>query len=187
MKSSGIYTMDASKRDSRLNAYFGGLGKSKRVVLFDTLIKKLTHTELLAVLGHELGHFKHKDILKNIALSAVMMFVMFFIFGNIPQFVFDGIGIEKSSQIILVLFLMLSAPIGFILQPFMNYISRLNEYAADEYGSTTASKEDLANALIKLADENKSFPKSSKLSIIFYHSHPPLLKRLKALGREFDD
>ena len=80
LKSSGVYKIDASKRDKRLNAYFGGLGKSKRVVLFDTLVKKLETKELLAVLGHELGHFKHGDIIKNIGASALMLFVMFAFF-----------------------------------------------------------------------------------------------------------
>ena len=75
--SSGIFTVDASKRDKRLNAYFGGLGKSKRVVLYDTLVEKLNKNELLAVLGHELGHFAHKDIFKNIGLMGVMLFVVF--------------------------------------------------------------------------------------------------------------
>ena len=81
-RSSGIFVMDASKRDTRLNAYFAGLGKSKRVVLFDTLLKKLNKEEILAVLGHELGHFKHKDILKNVIIVGVMLFLVFFIFGN---------------------------------------------------------------------------------------------------------
>lgn len=84
LKSSGVFSLDASKRDNRLNAYFGGLGSSKRVVLFDTLIAKLNKSELLAVLGHELGHFKHKDILKNIATSGAMLFIMFGLFGNLP-------------------------------------------------------------------------------------------------------
>ncbi len=79
LKSDGIFVMDASRRDNRLNAYFGGLGKSKRVVLFDTLLDKLTNRELLAVLGHELGHFSHKDIWNNIAMMGVLLFVSFFL------------------------------------------------------------------------------------------------------------
>ena len=82
--SNGIYSIDASKRDKRLNAYFGGLFKSKRVVLFDTLLKALNTKELLAVLGHELGHFVHKDILKLLALSALIYFSIFFIFAHLP-------------------------------------------------------------------------------------------------------
>jgi len=82
LRSEGVFVMDASKRDSRLNAFFGGLGKSKQVVLFDTLLDKLSDKELLAVLGHELGHFKHGDIWKNIGLMAVLLFLGFSIFGN---------------------------------------------------------------------------------------------------------
>ena len=90
-KSSGVFSVDASKRDNRLNAYFGGLGATKRVVLFDTLVEKLTHNELLAVLGHELGHFKNGDIIKNIGIMGVVMFVFFAIFGNLPDELFLGL------------------------------------------------------------------------------------------------
>ena len=83
LKSDGIFIMDASKRDSRLNAFFGGLGKSKRVVLFDTLVEKLNQKELLAVLGHELGHFSHGDIWKNIGLMGVLLFISFYLFGHL--------------------------------------------------------------------------------------------------------
>ena len=102
-KANGIFVMDASKRDSRLNAFFGGFGKTKRVVLFDTLIEKLTPKEILAVLGHELGHFKHKDIIKNITMMAVMMFGLFFIIGNLPDSLFDELHIQKNAGNILVL------------------------------------------------------------------------------------
>jgi len=182
LKSSGVFTIDASKRDKRLNAYFGGLGKSKRVVLFDTLVKKLTTNELLAVLGHELGHFKHGDILKNIASSAMMLFIMFFIFGNLPNSLFQSLGIGGGAHMIIVLFMLLSPVLSFIMMPFLAALSRHNEYRADEYGSECESKEALANALTKLADENKSFPLSHKLTIMFYHTHPELVQRLEKLG-----
>ncbi len=182
LKSSGVYMIDASKRDKRLNAYFGGLGKSKRVVLFDTLVKKLETKELLAVLGHELGHFKHGDIVKNIGASAVMLFIMFAFFGNIPDAIFEGIGLEKSSYMILVLFLLLSPVLSFLMMPLFGLLSRHNEYAADEYGSECESKEALASALTKLADENKSFPLSHPLTVTFYHTHPALSERLERLG-----
>jgi STE24 endopeptidase len=182
LKSSGVFTIDASKRDKRLNAYFGGLGSSKRVVLFDTLIKKLTTHELLAVLGHELGHFKHGDIIKNIISSGVMLFIMFYIFGNIPQSIFEGIGVNNSAGMIIILFMLLSPVLSFIMMPIMGMLSRHNEYRADEYGSECESKEALANALVKLADENKSFPLSHPLTIFFYHTHPELAQRLEKLG-----
>jgi STE24 endopeptidase len=181
-KSSGVFSVDASKRDSRLNAYFGGLGSTKRVVLFDTLIQKLSHNELLAVLGHELGHFKNGDILKNIAMVGFIMFVFFAIFGNLPQELFLQMHLNNDSYSIIVIFMMFSPILSFFLMPFMSAMSRHNEYAADEFGSNMASKEDLVNALLKLANENKSFPLSHPLYIFFYYSHPPLVERLKELG-----
>ncbi|MDR1007791.1 MAG: M48 family metallopeptidase [Campylobacteraceae bacterium] len=184
LKSSGIFMMDASKRDNRLNAYFGGLGKSKRVVLFDTLVKKLDKKELLAVLGHELGHFKHKDILKNIALMAVLLFILFVLFGNLPTALYEAFGLEKGAYSVIAIFLLLSSIASFIMMPLIGYLSRKNEYKADEYGSECESKEALISALMKLADENKSFPRSHRLFIVFYHTHPPLTERLKALGAD---
>jgi STE24 endopeptidase len=185
LKSSGIFTMDASKRDNRLNAYFGGLGSSKRVVLFDTLIKKLSKTELLAVLGHELGHFKHKDIIKNIFMMGGLLFLMFFIFGNLPDSLFLSFGLYKTPYTIIAFFLLLSPIVAFVFMPVMGLLSRHNEYAADEYGSECESPEVLASALEKLANENKSFPRSHPLFIFFYFTHPPLVERLKRLGKNY--
>ncbi len=181
-KSSGIFSVDASKRDNRLNAYFGGLGSTKRVVLFDTLVEKLTHNELLAVLGHELGHFKNGDILKNIGIMGLVMFVFFGIFGNLPEELFLGLSINNEAYGIIAVFLIFSPIFSFFLMPLISLISRHNEYAADEFGSNLQSKEDLVNALLKLANENKSFPLSHPLYIFFYYSHPPLVERFKELG-----
>lgn len=181
-KSSGVFSVDASKRDNRLNAYFGGLGSTKRVVLFDTLIQKLTHNELLAVLGHELGHFKNGDILKNIGIMGLVMFLFFAIFGNLPQELFLSLSLEQDSSAIIAIFLIFSPILSFFLMPLVSLISRHNEYAADEFGSNLQSKEDLVSALLKLANENKSFPLSHPMYIFFYYSHPPLVERFKELG-----
>ncbi len=181
-KSSGVFSVDASKRDNRLNAYFGGLGSTKRVVLFDTLVQKLTHNELLAVLGHELGHFKNGDILKNIGIMGFVMFVFFAIFGNLPEELFLSLNLNNEPYAIILVFLMFSPILSFFLMPLISAISRHNEYAADEFGSDLASKDDLVNALLKLANENKSFPLSHPLYIFFFYSHPPLVERLKELG-----
>jgi len=180
-KSSGIYVMDASKRDTRLNAYFAGFGKTKRVVLFDTLLKKLNKNEILAVLGHELGHFKHKDIFKNIAIVGGMLFILFFIFGNLPDELFKELMISKNGVNIIILAILFSDVLFFVLQPFINLVSRSNEFRADEMGSNLVSKKDLANALKKLVSENKHFPKVSKLYSFIYYSHPPILERLEKL------
>jgi STE24 endopeptidase len=183
-KSNGIFVIDASKRDTRLNAYFAGLGKSKRVVLFDTLLKKLNKNEILAVLGHELGHFKHKDILKNIAVVGVMLFVVFAIFGNLPDSLFKELHIPKNGVNIIILALLFMDMIMFILQPFVNLISRHNEFEADKMGSELVSKKDLASALKKLVSENKHFPHVSKLYSFIYYSHPPILERLNELEKD---
>lgn len=186
-KSSGVYTIDASKRDNRLNAYFGGLGKTKRVVLFDTLVNKLSRDELLAVLGHELGHFVNKDILKNIFMMGVMMFALFFIFANIPQSLFTEIGISNQPYTIIALFLLLSPVFTFFFMPLISFVSRKNEYAADKYGAELTSKSSLRNALLKLVEENSQFPLSHPFYIFFYYSHPPILERLKELGFNEED
>ena len=186
-KSSGVFSVDASKRDNRLNAYFGGLGATKRVVLFDTLIQKLSHNELLAVLGHELGHFKNGDIIKNIGIMGVVMFVFFAIFGNLPDELFLGLKLHNEPYAIIAVFLIFSPILSFFLMPLISLISRHNEYAADEFGSNLSSKEDLVSALLKLANENKSFPLSHPLYIFFYYSHPPLVERFKELGYNVND
>lgn len=183
-KSSGVFSVDASKRDNRLNAYFGGLGSTKRVVLFDTLVKKLSHNELLAVLGHELGHFKNGDIIKNIAIMGFVMFIFFAIFGNIPDALFSQMNLYNEPYAIITIFLLFSPILSFFLMPLISAISRHNEYAADEFGSEMATKDDLINALLKLANENKAFPLSHPLYIFFFYSHPPLVERLRELGYE---
>jgi len=181
-KSSGVFSVDASKRDNRLNAYFGGLGSTKRVVLFDTLVEKLSHNELLAVLGHELGHFKNGDILKNIGIMGLVMFIFFGIFGNLPEELFLQLHLNNEPYAIILVFMMFSPILSFFLMPLISAMSRHNEYAADEFGSNLSSKDDLVNALLKLANENKSFPLSHPLYIFFFYSHPPLVERLKELG-----
>lgn len=178
-KANGIFVMDASKRDGRLNAYFGGLGKSKRVVLFDTLLSKVTKNELLAILGHELAHFKHKDLIKNIFIMAVLLFILFLIAGNLPNVIFNGF--QKNGASIICVLILIFSLISFYFLPIVNYFSRKAEYKADEFGSNLTNANDLGSALVKLVNENKAFPYSHKIYIFFYMSHPPLIERLKAL------
>jgi len=180
----GIYISDASKRDSRLNAYFGGLGKTKRVVLFDTLIEKLNKKELLAVLGHELGHFAHGDIYKNIAMMGGMLFVMFFAFGNLPEDLYMQMGVPQIPAVTMILFLLFMPVIGFVMMPIMGFVSRHNEFEADRMGSELGGETGnlyLASALKKLVQENRSFPLSHPLYIFFYYTHPSVVERLKKL------
>jgi len=180
--SSGVFISDASKRDARLNAYFGGLGKSKRVVLFDTLIQKLTPAELVAVLGHELGHFAHGDLYKNIAMVGAMLFGMFALFGNLPETLYMELGVSQSPHIIMMLFLLLLPVVSFVMMPLMGLMSRHNEYEADRTGAELGGAEHLVNALKKLVAENKSFPLSHPLYRFFRTTHPPVVDRLRALG-----
>ena len=182
LKNDGIFIMDASKRDGRLNAFFGGLGKSKRVVLFDTLVEKLNTKELLAVLGHELGHFTHGDIWKNIGLMGLLLFIAFYLFGHLPDALFTQMGVIPEAGVQIAMLMLLLPLLSFVFTPFMSAVSRHNEYAADEFGSEMGGKENLVSALMKLVTENKSFPKSHPLVILFYYTHPPVLERLKKLG-----
>ncbi|EOC5019204.1 M48 family metallopeptidase [Campylobacter upsaliensis] len=178
----GVYVIDASKRDKRLNAYFGGLFKSKRVVLFDTLLKALSEKELLAVLGHELGHFVHKDILKALISGALMLFILFFLFANLPEFFYTQSGLEGVNAGVFALLLIFGSIFTSLVSPLLNLLSRKNEFAADLHGAKLSSKEDMKNALIALAKENKAFVKTSKIYTIFHLSHPSISERLKALS-----
>lgn len=182
--SSGVFISDASKRDARLNAYFGGLGKSKRVVLFDTLIQKLSPSELIAVLGHELGHFAHGDLYKNIGMVGTMLFAMFALFGNLPEDLYLQLGVTPSAHIIMMLFILLLPVVSFVMMPLMGIVSRHNEYEADRSGAELGGAEHLVNALKKLVSENKSFPLSHPLYRFFHTTHPPVIERLRALGAD---
>ena len=182
--SSGVFISDASKRDARLNAYFGGLGKSKRVILFDTLIQKLSPAELVAVLGHELGHFAHGDLYKNIAMVGMMLFGMFALFGNLPESLYLEMGVAQSPHIVMMLFILLLPVVSFFIMPLFGLMSRHNEYEADRSGAELGGAEHLVNALKKLVSENKSFPLSHPLYRFFHTTHPPVIERLRALGAD---
>lgn len=179
--SKGVFVMDASKRDKRLNAYFGGLFKSKRVVLFDTLLKALNTKQLLAVLGHELGHFVHKDLFKGLFSSALMFFILFFVFAHLPEFFYNESNLDGVNAGVFVLFLLFGEVFSLIFSPFINFLSRKNEFNADRHGALMTSKEDMSSALFALAKENKAFVKTSKLYEFFHLSHPSINERLKAL------
>lgn len=182
-KASGVYVMDASKRDKRLNAFLGGLFKTKRVVLFDTLIKGMKENELIAVLAHELGHFKHKDLLKGVFNSAIMLFILFFIMAHIPQGFYEKMGLGGVDSAVFVAFIMFGNILSLIFFPFINHLSRVNEYAADAYAASQVGAKDMKEALLVLAKENKAFIKHSKIETFFNHTHPSIYDRLKALDK----
>ena len=112
----------------------------------------------------------------------VVMFVFFAIFGNLPDELFLGLSLNNEPYAIIAVFMIFSPILSFFLMPLISMISRHNEYAADEFGSNLSTKEDLVSALLKLANENKSFPLSHPMYIFFYYSHPPLVERFKELG-----
>ncbi|EID4796297.1 M48 family metallopeptidase [Campylobacter lari] len=177
----GVYVIDASKRDKRLNAYFGGLFKSKRVVLFDTLLNALKEKELIAVLGHELGHFVHKDLLKMLFASALILFALFFIFAHLPNFFYIESHLDGVNAGVFALLLIFGNIFTFIISPLLNKMSQKNEFNADLHGAKLSSREDMKNALIALAKENKAFVKTSKIYTFFHLSHPCIYDRIKAL------
>lgn len=180
-KSSGIFVIDASKRDSRLNAYFGGLGSSKRVVLFDTLLNKLTKNEILAILGHELGHFKNKDLIKNLALMSVVLFVFFAVFANTAHFAYEALGLRDESGSFLIFFMLYSPVLFAVIEPLISCFSRSCEFKADEFACKVSSKNDMISALKKLGEQNKAFPLSHPIYSFVHHSHPSLYERVKKL------
>lgn len=175
----GIFVVDASRRDGRLNAYFGGFGAAKRVVLFDTLLSKVSEAELLAILGHELAHFKHKDIFKNLAILAALLFALLALMGHLPREIFGAIPANPATTI--AIFSLIAPAVAFYFLPIVNFFSRRAEFAADAFGAELTTKNDLKSALKKLVNENKAFPYAHPLYIFFHHSHPPLLERLNAL------
>ncbi|MCE3038618.1 M48 family metallopeptidase [Helicobacter anatolicus] len=186
-KNNGVFVMDASRRDGRLNAYFGGIGKAKRVILFDTLLNKVSTDGLLAILGHELGHFKHKDIIKNFFISGVLIFIMFSIAGVLSIQILQDLGIYSNNGGILALMILLSPILSFWAMPLIGYFNRKAEYAADDFGASLTNKSTLANALVRIVNENKSFPHSHPIYVFFHYTHPPLLNRLKVLEYQFEN
>ena len=183
-KSNGIFVMDASKRDGRLNAYFCGFGKNKRVVLFDTLLEKISCEGLIAILGHELGHFKHKDLIFNLFIQGFFLFLIFFVAGSLPAELFDGLQLERGPGNLLNFLILIAPIVSFWFLPLVGYFSRRAEFRADGFGASLSSKKTLAEALVRLVNENKSFPSSHPWYIFFHFTHPPLLERLKALDYE---
>lgn len=183
-KVKNIYTMDGSKRSTKANAYFTGLGAKKRIVLFDTLMKELSAQEIVAVLAHEIGHNKHKHTSQGIIISLVQMGVTFFllsIFLKEPS-LSHALGVNAPSfHIGIIAFGVLYSPISMVIGLFMNGLSRKNEYQADHYARTNFESEALISALKKLSINNLSNLTPHPTYVFFHYSHPTLLQRIKAL------
>ncbi len=184
---SDVFIMDGSKRSSKSNAFFTGFGRNKRIVLYDTLVEKHTVPELVAVLAHEIGHYKKKHILQGIIISVLHTGVMFFLLSVFltNEGLFKAFYMEKVSVYAgFVFFGMLYTPIELVLSIFMNMLSRKNEYQADRFASKTIENpETMVNALKTLSVDNLSNLMPHALYVFLHYSHPPVLKRIEAIRR----
>lgn len=182
-----IFIMDGSKRSKKANAFFSGIGKKKKIVLFDTLIENHTTDELVAVLAHEVGHFKKKHIVWSYVLSVIQIFFTLFI---LSLMVFNqdlSIALGGKVQAIhlnLIAFMILFSPISSITGLFTSMYSRKNEFEADAYAKETFSGTALSNALKKLSVDSLSNLYPHPTYVFFHYSHPPLLKRLEAINQQ---
>jgi STE24 endopeptidase len=177
--------MDGSARSSHGNAYFTGFGKNKRVVFFDTLLERLNADEIEAVLAHELGHFKHKHVIKRIAMMFFISFIGLALLGWLKDqaWFFLGLGVtDMSSYMALILFLLVSPVFLFLLRPIMANYSRKNEFEADAYAAKHSSAKHLVAALVKLYRDNASTLTPDPLHSAFYDSHPPASIRIAKLA-----
>ncbi|MFZ2739371.1 MAG: M48 family metallopeptidase [Burkholderiaceae bacterium] len=191
----GLFVMDGSKRSAHGNAYFTGFGASKRVVFYDTLLAKLSPNEVDAVLAHELGHFKHKHIIKRIISLFSLSLAGFALLGwlSTQAWFYVGLGVQPNlastplmsapnDGLALLLFLLVSPVFSFFLTPLMASFSRRHEFEADAYAVEKTSGVDLASALLKLYEDNASTLTPDPLFAKFYYSHPPAAERLARLG-----
>ena len=182
--SSGLFVMDGSRRSTHGNAYFTGFGRSKRIVFFDTLLKRLQPAELEAVLAHELGHFAHRHVIKRIALVFVCSLIFLATLGYLidaPWF-FAGLGLStRNTALALILFLLVLPVFTFLLTPLLSQLSRRDEFEADRYAARQASADELIAALVKLYEDNAATLTPDPLHSLFYDSHPPAAVRIAQL------
>lgn len=181
-----VLVIDGSKRSSKANAYFSGLGKRKKIVLFDTLVDKHTTEELVAVVAHEVGHYKKKHILFGILLSAIqitftMWLLSLFIYNEQLSFALGGN--QLSMALNLIAFTLLFTPVSILTGLLLNVYSRKNEFEADVYAAHTADGSALIDALKRLSVDSLSNLHPHSLYVFFHYSHPPLVQRISALLR----
>jgi STE24 endopeptidase len=184
-----IYVIDGSKRSTKANAYFTGLGKKKRIVLFDTLIKDHPVDELVAVLAHEIGHYRKKHTLIGTVTSILQTGLMLFILSRFltSPYLSGALGAtEPGFHLSVVAFGILYTPLSIILGLALNAFSRKHEYEADRFAAVQYNGESLSKALIRLSVNNLSNLRPHPAYVFFYYSHPPLLKRLEAIKLTVD-
>jgi STE24 endopeptidase len=192
----GLFVMDGSKRSAHANAYFTGFGAAKRVVFYDTLLSKLSAGEVDAVLAHELGHFKHKHIVKRIVSMFAMSLVGFALLGYLAQQIwfYIGLGVQPNlggaNDALALLLFMLAMPVfSFFIGPLFAQLSRKHEFEADAYAVKQTSAQDLSTALLKLFEDNASTLTPDPVYVRFYYSHPGAserLARIQSAGAVFD-
>lgn len=181
----GLFVMDGSKRSAHANAYFTGFGAAKRVVFFDTLLAKLSPAEVDAVLAHELGHFKHKHIIKRIVSMFAMSLAGFALLGWLAgqSWFYTGLGVmphlaAPNDALALLLFLLVMPTLSFFVSPLLAQLSRKHEFEADAYAVQQTSGQDLSTALLKLYEDNASTLTPDPVYVSFYYSHPSASERL---------
>lgn len=183
--SQGIFVMDGSRRSGHGNAYFTGMGRNKRIVFFDTLLKSLEADEIEAVLAHELGHFKRRHVQKRIASMMLMSLAGLALLGWLikQDWFFHGLGVDSMNNHLALLLFMLVIPVFTVfLQPVMSWFSRKHEFEADDYAAQQASANNLVSALVKLYRENANTLTPDPLYSAFYDSHPPAPVRVAHLS-----
>lgn len=185
-ESSGLFVMDGSKRSSHGNAYFTGFGKTKRIVFFDTLLQRLTPGEIDAVLAHELGHFKHRHVIKRIAFTFALSLGFLWVLAQLlhAEWFYLGMGVTtQSTAIALLLFFMALPVFTFLLHPLTSAYSRKHEFEADAYAAQQTDANELVNALVKLYQDNAKTLTPDPLYATFYESHPPAPIRIAHLQK----
>jgi STE24 endopeptidase len=193
---SGVFQMDASKRSTHDNAFFAGMGKTRKIVFYDTMVKNYSHDEILSVMGHEVGHWKLNHLFKKIVAVSVILGVMLYLASLIlaHPWIYNAIGLEDLFSLIgfkgaivgvaLYVVTILFEPLNLLLSPFMNWLSRKYEYQSDAYSlALNPSAHDMKEALIKLNQKNLSNLFPHPLYVAFHYSHPPLLERLSAIDK----
>ena len=186
--SKGFFVMDGSKRSAHANAYFTGFGASKRVVFYDTLLAQLSPAEVDAVLAHELGHFKHRHVIKRVLALFALSLLGFALLGWVSQQVwfFTGLGVSPNlsgpnDALALLLFMLVLPLTGSFVGPLFAQLSRRHEFEADAYAVAQTSGPALASALLKLFQDNASTLTPDPVYVKFYYSHPPATERLGRL------
>jgi STE24 endopeptidase len=185
----GLFVMDGSTRSAHANAYFTGFGASKRVVFYDTLLRQLNAGEVEAVLAHELGHFKHRHVLKRMAAMFALSLAGFALLGWLSghAWFYTGLGVQPNmtapNDALAILLFMLAVPVfGFFVAPLPVLISRRHEFEADAYAVAQTSGADLSRALLKLYQDNASTLTPDPVFVKFYYSHPPASERLARMA-----